>query len=160
MKKFSQLNEVKVKDWDGKQFTADYGWNDDQTDDEAFIRQNGLSVIGYMDGKWRVSIKTIKDTVGKNDHLVIISNDRFIATADHVALAADNDTRMTNLELAKWLSGGNGQVLNPASGYISNFHSYKPDDNGDIKPVASQLRVRKYGADSWVEPTNDLCKDT
>lgn len=60
--------------------------------------------------------------------------------------------RATNRELAKWLSQGNGEVID-STHYINTYHEYfRCLDNNE---VFKTIQVRKWDDTEWHEPTVD-----
>ena len=59
--------------------------------------------------------------------------------------------RATNLELAKWLAMGNGEVQESGAQYARHSHTYKVDSADE--PALPVYMVRKWGDADWHEPT-------
>lgn len=68
--------------------------------------------------------------------------------------------RMTNRQLAEWLSKGNGQwidfsTLNIASTVYA--YEYLSNDNDE---VPENIHIRPFGTSDWIEPTVDIFKES
>lgn len=62
--------------------------------------------------------------------------------------------RMTNRQLAEWLAKGNGEYNYASSaGVYSNFIYNKGNENNILD---SDMHIRSYDSDEWVEPTADI----
>lgn len=61
---------------------------------------------------------------------------------------------MTNYELAQWLAFGFGQKRNSPDAQVRMFHNYFPEQEDE--EVDNKLRIRRWGDDAWVRPTQDI----
>lgn len=132
--KFSEMNELDIKDWNGLPFEAYRTTNVD-------LPCDGLKteMVGYVNGKW----------VSKNG----------IKWLYVYPVAFNKPKRMTNRQLAMWLAKGNGQWRYMDTDVIlveTKFNYGARCDNVELK---GNIRVRKWDSEEWIEPTIDLLED-
>ena len=64
------------------------------------------------------------------------------------------EKRMTERQLAEWLSKGNGEYSRDAYDRAYSYYGYyKSEKNND---VASDVKIRAWDSEEWVEPTVDI----
>lgn len=138
MYKTKELRYFPVSRWDGKPFKADFYWNDgDETANEV---DPELNVVGYSEGKWILSFRSV-DRTRK-------------VRASYVALKCENKPRlMTNAELMGWMLDRRGLKMTP-SGWVSMIHQY-PAEAEDLQ-VDAKIKVKPEGFRDFVSPTIDL----
>lgn len=66
---------------------------------------------------------------------------------------------MTHRQLAEWIAKGNGQFLSSGNVIQSNIPNYSTEC--DDRAVAKDdypycVKIRRWGSDEWVEPTEDI----
>ena len=63
--------------------------------------------------------------------------------------------RMTHRQFAEWLMKGNGEYIDDAeSAYAYVNYAYSLKDAN--KEVASDVKIRSWDSDGWIEPTEDI----
>lgn len=67
-------------------------------------------------------------------------------------VAEKQDRRLTNRELAKWLTQGNGQLKEGNN--IFTCFSYSSEDEEEAR---EEVKVRKWNYAEWHEPTEGYC---
>lgn len=69
----------------------------------------------------------------------------------------ENNERMTNKQLAKWLAGNNGQKrksLHSIDGQIYTYHTYL--DFTEDEPVNENIVIRPWNSNKWVTPLKSM----
>ena len=64
--------------------------------------------------------------------------------------------RMTNRQLSEWLAKGNGE--RSSNDCRKNSLTFEYDEFGENEEVSSDIIIRPWGSDEWVEPTVDIYK--
>lgn len=144
---YEDLKEFKFEDWDGKPFLALYT---DFTTDLVVNVPDGepvrpaAQVVGYAtyNGNqfWKLDIDT---------------------HCQHVYRVEDNEhffcKRLTHRQLSRWLSAGKGEYINTETHYVSSRPFY--DDSKSNEQVPTNLLVRTWDSEEWVQPTTKLLKE-
>ena len=61
---------------------------------------------------------------------------------------------MTNRQFSEWLAKGNGEyTLNALE---NAYTEYAYSKNGENNEVVSEIKIRTWDSDEWVEPTVDI----
>lgn len=64
--------------------------------------------------------------------------------------------RMTNRQLAEWLSKGNGEYMDKHMVSIYFNFTYSKDEENDL--VDDDILIRAWDSEEWAEPTTDIFK--
>ena len=62
--------------------------------------------------------------------------------------------RMTNRQLVEWLAKGNGEYTSNA--LVSIYKEYCYNKGEENNEVGSEIKIRTWDSDEWVEPTVDI----
>lgn len=144
---YEDLKEFKFENWDGKPFLAFYT---DFTNDFVVNAPNGepvrpaSQVVGYA-------------TYNGNQFWKLDTEVHW----QHVYRVEDNEhffcKRLTYRQLSRWLAAGKGEYLNTETHYISSRSFY--DDSKSNEQVPTNLLVRTWDSEEWVQPATKLLKE-
>ena len=129
------MKEMILKDWDGKVFNA-YA---DDVEITSPDKGRQYRITGFDCGRW------------------LSSTGIHWTHAYPVDWNKPKPKRMTNRQLAKWLAQGNGEVCTEGGVGAYQTEGY-PLDKSNAE-VHSNLLVRTWDSDEWIEPTVDLIKE-
>lgn len=141
---YKDLKEMTFKDWDGKPFRAIVIDNDNQTlfasDKMRYDGEmEGVLVTGYNCERW------CTDDCVPFEHAYPLECNK------------KPKKRMTNRQLAMWLTKGNGERSSDKLANSYHHHAYLKSEANDF--VDECILVRKWDSEEWVEPTVDLLED-
>lgn len=107
----------------------------DDSDDDPYERE----VLGFFKGFW-----VIANSVGRG----------VIQWLHAAEIPTEEETLLTNRELAKWLAQGNGEYTREEwNDVYATYTSYiKKEEN---KPVDDRRLIRKWDDEEWHKPTRE-----
>lgn len=144
---YKELREMTVKEWDGVPFKAYVVDSEDASISHPVVRE----VVGYRTGfqPWQCENVRYKHVYP-------------VKWNEEKVKDALKPKRMTNLQLAKWLAKGSGQIMYLShvdlsvdnSACLSTTNSYGLSQ--ESFECNDRIRVRKWDSEEWIEPTVDL----
>lgn len=143
--KFEELEKLQIEKWDGKPIMCyvNQGPTNEITPDSVKITKV-VSFNAEAQHPWG-------DNRGRVYHSV------YPVHPNGDCIKSLGSLRMTNRQLAMWLSKGNGQVAGGSHVYV--HHCYNSKSNPDDDFVSDGIKVRKWDSEEWIEPTVDLLED-
>ena len=86
--------------------------------------------------------------------IALLPDDACLDRFQHCAEIGEPKKRMTSRQLFEWLAKGNGEYTEDI--YMCVYDSYSYTKEAENNEVTSEIKIRTWDSEEWVEPTVDI----